>query len=178
MMIAGFQHRTNYSLTFDHTLNQYTFYTIKASRFEKEYKQYVYESPFDPRYVNNLDPRFSTSAFQFSMGVQQDNHFTRSTETNILKLDFTSQVSSRHLIKAGLEGRLYKLDLLNYNVIDADATDSLFTPTIPSKSNPTFGEYSFEPREFSVYAVQGRKIKSENHTDKIKVFGCTGQNGG
>lgn len=146
-----FQYGLNYSATYDHTINATSFYTFKVSRFEKEYEQYVYEDPFDTRYVNNLDPLFSTSAFQFSKGGQQDNHFNRVTETNILKLDFTSQLSNRHLVKAGFEGRLYKLDFLNFNVIDADATDSLFTPTIPSKSNPTFGEYSFEPKEFSFY---------------------------
>ncbi|RMH76203.1 MAG: TonB-dependent receptor, partial [Calditrichaeota bacterium] len=144
-----FQRGYNYSLTLDHTLGSRTFYTLKYAFFRKKFEQYVYEDPTDPRYVDAA--RFAVPAFNFSIGGQKNQHFNRETRTSILKFDITSQVNKRHLLKAGLEARLHRLDFLDFNVIDKDQTDSVFTPVVPAPGDPNWNQYRFKPIEFSAY---------------------------
>jgi len=144
-----FQTGFNVTASLDHTLSAKTFYSIKLSRFEKEFKQYVYENPSDPRYVQN--DKFSVPALNFSFGGQKNEHFTRTTKTNIAKLDLTSQVSKKHLMQLGFEARIHRLDFLRFDVIDSDQTDTLFTAVQPGVNDPNFDQYAFKPQEFSAY---------------------------
>jgi hypothetical protein len=147
-----FQEGYSGSFTFDHTLSNTTFYTLKFAQFEKEFRQYVFENPEDPRYVNNNDSLFATSAFQFSRGGQQNEHFNRTTRSSIVKFDLTSQVSDNHLIKGGFEGRLHNLNYLKFNIIDKfPEIDSVFQATVPPPDNVNYNEYDVKPIEFSVY---------------------------
>jgi outer membrane receptor protein involved in Fe transport len=146
-----FQTGYNFSGTVDHTLSSRTFYTLKFSRFDKQFKQYVYEDPEDPRFVDNNLPEYATAAFQFSVGGQKNQRFERQTITNIAKFDISSQVSNQHLLKAGFEARLHELDLLDFQTIDGTPSDSFFTPVVPPEDNINYGAYNFKPIEFSVY---------------------------
>ncbi len=148
-----FQFGYNGSVTLDHTLSNTTFYTLKVARFEKEFEQYVYKNPEDLRYVNSDDEQFVTQDFQFSIGGQKNQHFKRNTQTNILKFDLTSQISDQNLIKAGIEARLYKLDLLDFNILDGSkfTSDTAFFPIRAPKDNINYDEYSFKPLDFSFY---------------------------
>lgn len=147
-----FQFGYNGSLTLDHSLNAETFYTFKVGRFEKEYEQYVYENPADPRFVDNSNSAYAVSAFQFSIGGQQNQHFLRNTISDVAKFDITSQVTEYHLLKGGIEGRIHQLDLLDYSTIDGTPSEPFFTPVKPPENHINFGQYAFEPIEFSVYA--------------------------
>ncbi len=164
-----FQWGYNSQLTIDHTLSKTTFYTVKFARFEKNFEQYVYENPEDPRYVDNLDPKFTTSAFQFSIGGQKNQHFSRTTATNIVKLDITSQVTKRHLMKMGVEGRLNNLDLEDFSIIDGSqfTQDTTFFPVKPDPTSINFSQYSFEPIELSAYIQD--KIEYENFIVNVGV---------
>ncbi|GAB4328115.1 MAG: TonB-dependent receptor [Calditrichia bacterium] len=144
-----FQWGYNTSLTFDHALSSRTFYTVQLSRFEKEFEQYVYEDPTDPRYVDAA--KFAVPAFNFSRGGQKNQHFNRNTQTTIGKFDITSQVTDNHLMKAGIEFRQHRLYFLDYNVIDAIQTDTIFTAIRPMKGDPNYNEYTYKPYEFSAY---------------------------
>ncbi|MBI9071094.1 MAG: TonB-dependent receptor [Melioribacteraceae bacterium] len=146
-----FQKGYNGSISINHTLNQTTFYTVKYGRFEKEYEHYVYENPADKRFVDNSDPRFAVSSFEFSNGGQINNHFLRNTLTDNIKFDITSQITSVHLIKFGVEGRLHKLNMLNYNTIDGSPSDTNFTPIIPQENHINFGKYEFTPFDIAAY---------------------------
>lgn len=163
-----FQWGYNGSITLDHTLNTTTFYTFKLAQFQKEFKQYIFENPEDSRYVNNLDSMFTTSSFQFSKGGQQNEHFKRTTLTNILKFDLTSQVSDRHLIKTGFEGRIYNLDYFKFNIIDKYPTnDTLFQAKIPEPDNVNYNKYDVKPIEFSFYIQD--KMEYENFIINLGV---------
>ena len=163
-----FQWGYNGTVTLNHTLNTTTFYTLKFARFEKNFKQYVFENPNDPRYVNNLDSMFATSEYQFSKGGQQNEHFNRTTLTDIVKLDLTSQISKRHLIKTGFEGRVYNLDYFKFNIIDAfPENDTLFQATQPEPDNVNYNKYNVKPVEFSFYVQD--KMEYENFILNIGV---------
>ncbi|MBI3786882.1 MAG: carboxypeptidase-like regulatory domain-containing protein, partial [Ignavibacteriales bacterium] len=91
-----------------HTLNDKTFYTIGASLFDKDIKYYLYEDPFDPRYVH---PKVAIPPDQFSAltGGTDLNRFHRSTRTALVKLDLSSQINPSNLIKVGVEARSHKI---------------------------------------------------------------------
>jgi outer membrane receptor for ferrienterochelin and colicin len=146
-----FQTGYNVSATIDHTLSNRTFYTLKYSRFDKKFKQYVYENPEDPRYVDINLPQYATAAFQFSAGGQKNQRFERNTISNIIKFDISSQVSNKHLLKAGVETRLHELDLLDFETINGTPSDTFYTPVVPPKDNINYGAYNFKPVEFSAY---------------------------
>ncbi|MCK6619936.1 MAG: carboxypeptidase-like regulatory domain-containing protein [Calditrichaceae bacterium] len=147
--LTKFQQGYNTTFTFDHTLNATTFYNVKFSYFEKDFNQYVYENPEDPRYVDNT--KFAVPAFNFGTGGQKNQHFNRNTISRIYKFDLTSQVTKKHLMKAGIETRFHTIYFQDYNVIDANQSDSLFTPIMPGPGDPNFSQYSFNPIEFSAY---------------------------
>ncbi|RMF58291.1 MAG: TonB-dependent receptor [Calditrichaeota bacterium] len=150
--LKKFQHGFNTTITLDHTLSSTTFYTVKYAYFKKDFKQYVYEDPTDPRYVNPNAAAFAVPAFTFGVGGQKNQHFNRNTQTHIGKFDITSQVSKNHLMKAGFEIRLHRLFYQDFNVIDIDQTDDeLFTPGIPSDTSTNFNQYTFKPVEYSFY---------------------------
>jgi hypothetical protein len=144
-----FQTGINASFSIDHTLNSRTFYTLKYSYLEKDFLQYVYEDPEDPRYVDNN--KFAVASFNFSNGGQKNQHFNRNTKTNILKFDLTSQVSRTHQLKAGIESRWHRVFFLDFNVIDGTPADTFFTPTRPGENDPNYSEYTFKPIEYSAY---------------------------
>lgn len=160
-----FQWGYNGSISLDHTLNKTTFYDLKFTQFKKNFEQYVYEDPEDPRYVDNNAPQFTTAAFQFSKGGQQNQHFERTTRTNIGKFNLTSQINKQHLLKAGFEGKLHRLDFLDFNTVDGSqfTADTAFFPFKPDPNrllpngqplgpNPNWTQYLFEPVELSFYA--------------------------
>jgi outer membrane receptor for ferrienterochelin and colicin len=149
--LERFQTGYNGSLTLDHSLDATTFYTVKVGRFEKEYEHYVYQDPFDPRYVDNTNPDFAVTAFEFSKGGQNTNHFLRNTRSDVVKFDITSQLTDKHLVKAGVEGRMHRLNLEDYFTINGTPSDTLFTPVQPPENHINYGAYTFEPIEFSVY---------------------------
>ncbi|MCB0268912.1 MAG: TonB-dependent receptor [Calditrichaeota bacterium] len=146
---SKFQTGYNGTVSLDHTLSNRAFYTLKFSQFEKEFTQYVYEDPSDSRYTNN--DKFSVPSLNFSIGGQKNEHFNRITRTQIAKFDFTAQVNDKHLMKAGIEARRHKLSYEQFNVIDSNLSDTLFTAVKPGINDPNFTAYTFEPEEFSVY---------------------------
>jgi len=137
------------SATLDHTLSSTTFYTLKFAKFENDFTQYVFQSPFDPRYVDNT--KYNVAAFNFSKGGQKNQHFNRNTQTDIIKFDLTSQITKRHLIKVGLETRFHRLKFEDFNVIDGNQNDTLFTAVEPDKFDPNFTRYVFKPVQYSGY---------------------------
>lgn len=168
----------NGSLTLDHTLGKTTFYTLKYSRFQKDFEQYVFDRPFsDPSnpqfgspYLDNDErfvlidslKQFVTSANQFSQGGQKTQHFNRTTTTDVFKFDMTSQVSKEHQLKFGLEAKRHELDFLDFGVQhfgdftnQAGVWDSVYVPFTPDQStvgpNSAWTEYTVNPLELSFY---------------------------
>jgi hypothetical protein len=93
-----------------HTLSSATFYQANFSYFFKRYKQYAYESPFDPRYTHEiLLNQQPTEVPSFRTGGTQNSRFQRITNTYGFKFDITSQVTQVHQIKAGIEANRHNL---------------------------------------------------------------------
>jgi outer membrane receptor protein involved in Fe transport len=151
--------RTGYThlLKLTQALSNSTFYELGVSYFDKSYKHYVYEDTDDPRYVH---PRIADlqQAYSFKTGGTDNQRFKRQTKTGLLKFDFTSQITKRHLTKFGIEARVHKIELedITLRPLGGDelnlATDSPFMETyVPDINTPYASRYKHNPREFSIY---------------------------
>lgn len=139
-----FQNSIHQSVVWNHVFNDRTFMDLRYAYFYTSYRQYVYEDPFDPRYVSSQRLQ-DTGANAFLSGGQQMWHFYRSTTTHLLKWDITSQVTKMHQIKAGVEFRRHRLWLHEFEVV----------PELPERIPPITqfnnNAYLHHPIEFSTY---------------------------
>ena len=134
----------NNSLIWTHVMNERTFLTLKFNSFITKYKQYVYEDPYDERYVSTRRLQDSGANAFLSGGMQMWN-FQRSTTTSLGKFDLTSQVTNTHQFKLGFEAKRHKLWLHEYEVV----TDGNLR--IPPSTAFNNNEYTHYPTELSAY---------------------------
>ncbi|MGA0255642.1 MAG: TonB-dependent receptor [Rhodothermales bacterium] len=94
-----------------HTLSASTFYELGLTRTKTNFDSYLYKDPFDERYLDNTYLGFTDGikTSNFRIGGTDNTRFNRSTETYLGKLDVTSQVDQRNMVKAGLEFRRHDL---------------------------------------------------------------------
>ncbi len=131
----------NHLLGLNHTLNDRTFYTLNLSYTTNYEKYYVHENPYSPKYVNP-DRLSDAQNFAFYTGGQGMWHHWRETEKAGAKFDLTSQVTKTHLLKAGWDLSMYRLQLKDYQLIWDDATNS-------QKINPpgSWNNFSYPDRK-------------------------------
>jgi len=150
-------------LSFKHVLSQSTFYDFKGSYYFKDYKGYLYEDPYDYRYMP-----VNTSDFeQYVFGQYTQDNISLLTNSNDFRyygnpvdhsasqvkyysfnFDLTSQLTKRHLAKLGLSARLH--DLKN-NWFQLQFSDEDYRPIVPSENSPFHVKYSHTPKEFAAY---------------------------
>lgn len=150
--VNKFANSYNATFTMTHTLSSKSFYTLKVSDFFKDFKEYLYEDPYDPRYLHPDSLR--TVGYAFVTKGTNLHRFYRKTNTLIAKLDFTSQISENHLIKFGAEGRTHKLSFDDYNLEPLRVNGvpvEPFKPSIPAENTPNRTKYDASPIEFSAY---------------------------
>ncbi len=159
--VNKFANSYNATFTMTHTFSSTAFYTFKVSYFFKDFNEYLYKDPFDPRYLHPDSLRNIGYAF-LKKGTNL-HRFFRETNTLIGKLDYTSQILENHLIKIGVEGRKhnlkfddYYLEPLRINNVPVEP----FVPAIPGENTPNRTKYNNEPIELSAYIQD--KIEFEN----------------
>lgn len=128
----------------NHIFSSHTFFDLRYSYFFTRYNQYVYQDPYDPRYVPS-DHLQNSGANAFLSSGQQMWHFHRSTTTQLVKADLTSQVNKHHLLKFGLEAKQHRLWMHEFEVI----------PELPNRIAPISAfnnnRYLHHPREFAAF---------------------------
>ncbi|RMD48143.1 MAG: TonB-dependent receptor [Ignavibacteria bacterium] len=143
----------NATLTMTHTFSPSSFYTVKASVFDKEYNSYLYEDPLDSRYLH--PDSLNTVGFAFATKGTSLGRFWRRTTTYVGKIDFTSQVSTHHMIKTGAEIKTHKIRVDGYSIQPAlnefGVPIEPFRPAIPGKDELGREAYTEDPLEFSAY---------------------------
>ena len=134
----------NYNIVFGNS----SFMDLNASGFDSEYKEYVYQDPLDPRYVNPAR-LMDAGANAFLTGGTENWHFYHHTNTYTSKIDFTSQLTNVHQIKAGVEGDYHFLNYRDYQVhVDAS---SGFVPALPTPGSFDFNTYDNMPYQLAAY---------------------------
>ncbi len=141
--------------SFNHTLNPTTFYTVNFSLIRNQAKSYVYENPFDKRYLSFRRLQNISYGNAFFTGGVDPWHSSRTTRTFVSKIDFNKQWDAQNLIKAGVEFRQHKLNFEEFKIIPAVDSNGVeikpFKPAIPPRESPFNNHYTHNPREFSFY---------------------------
>ncbi|HTR80660.1 MAG TPA: TonB-dependent receptor [Bacteroidota bacterium] len=134
--------------SFNDVLSNSSFIDFNASAFVSDYKEYVYENPLDPRYVNP-QRLMDAGANAFLTGGTENWHFYHQTNTYTDKIDFTSQVTNVHEIKTGIEGELHRLNYQDYQ-IHVDASSG-FKPALPAPGSFDYNTYDNTPYQLAAY---------------------------
>ncbi|NQV30226.1 MAG: TonB-dependent receptor [Candidatus Marinimicrobia bacterium] len=141
------------SFTLNHSLSARTYYSIRAGNSTSHYRHYVYEDPLNSLYTN---PEYlNLPSYTFALAGVNASHFERNTTTDLVKIDFSSQVNSKHLFQMGMEYRTHKLNREDYSIVaKVDSNNIQFEPFEPdtlSRATPTHSYYQETPEEFSIY---------------------------
>ena len=135
--------------TYTAVLSGSTFVEAKGAVFSNAVDEYVYEDPLDPRYTLDSALRELRPQFSFYLGGVRNTYFTRDTRTTVGRVDVTSQITRRHLVKGGVEVKRHALDLNSFNVLNNASTG--FLPAIPEAGTPVHVQYAQRPVEASAY---------------------------
>lgn len=129
-------------------LSNSAFIDFSASGLRSEFKQYVYENPLDPRYV---DPnrKKDVSGNAFLTGGTENWHFNHTTTSFTGKSDFTWQIDNINQIKSGIDFTFHKLNYEDFQII-IDATSN-YKPMLPAPGAFNFNTYQTNPFQFAYY---------------------------
>lgn len=151
-------YRTNWVHSFQitHTPSANTYQTLKLSYNEFDYRGYLYEDPYDARY---LDPDRGTpiSNYTFRSGGNQADRYDRNTKSMIAQWSLNSQLSSKHKFGVGVEFRAdsiynHGMTILNRNTVETDSTGGLkFVLGYPNLGAPGNQSYRKVPYQFAAY---------------------------
>ncbi|HEX9654392.1 MAG TPA: TonB-dependent receptor [bacterium] len=137
-----------FSASYTHLFSASTFADLLASAFTTENKQFVFENPLDPRYVDPQRMR-DVSGNAFLTGGTEMWHFTHKAQTYTAKIDFTSQITAAHLIKFGAEVQQHTLDYHDFQIhVDAQ---SGFKPAVPAPGSFDNNLYKRHPYQAAAY---------------------------
>ena len=137
------------NLQFTHSLSKSTFYELRGAFNYRYYQSYLYDDPTNEWYVPSNKIKGSPEGTTFLFGGTQMDHTYEKSRTLLGKADFTSQIDSRNLFKAGVEAKLHILDYDSYTVLyDRNVYQ---TPTVPSTDSYDHQTYTNYPREVSAY---------------------------
>ena len=136
------------SASYTHLFSSKAFLDVLGSAFLSDYKQYVYEDPLDPRYVNPQRLQ-DVGANSFYTGGTQNWHFLHNTNTYTGKIDFTDQITNIHEIKTGIEYDYHTLNYQDFQTV-IDATTG-FIPALPVPGSFNYSIYNNHPYQLAAY---------------------------
>ncbi len=129
-------------------LSNSAFIDFSLSGLKSEFKQYVYENPLDPRYVDPIR-KSDVSGNAFLTGGTENWHFNHTTTSITSKADFTWQIDNINQIKTGLEFSQHNVKYEDFQII-IDATSN-FKPMLPKPGAFNFNNYDANPYQFAYY---------------------------
>ncbi|MFZ5433412.1 MAG: TonB-dependent receptor [Calditrichota bacterium] len=152
--------RTNF-VKLNHALSGRMFYEVALTNTFSEYHHYLYEDPYDSRYVHPLwtdqNPPYTMDFAGNDLG-----RFRRWTNTNQAVGNLSLQANKRHLLKFGFDVKQHDLFYEDINLTDPNASDDLleFQQQILDVSTPAHDKYINHPWEFALYAQDKFEVQS------------------
>ena len=147
------------------TLSHSIFHDFKVSYTDNWYGNYLYENPYDSRYISD---NYSVSSSGFQTGGQDKSHYERYQKNLNVKYDIIWQAHKQHNLKSGFIFTTY--DIKNNPTVVRDikygtsdegwyAYDTLanrivfkpYEPEILPDSSVKVDRFSKKPYEFSAY---------------------------
>lgn len=137
-----------YALQSNVMINNSSFIETKLSIIDNSNGNYVYENPYDQRYVGD---QLHTSIPGFFTGGQSKGHTNRNTINTTFKTDFNWQINSYHTFKSGVEFLQHEIQN-NYYQIRPNPDSTNYSPYIFVDELSTYADvYKVEPKEASIY---------------------------
>lgn len=143
--VQKFSQSLSTTFTLTHTVSSKTFYTVKTSHFAREFNEYLYEDPYDSRYLS--PDSLNTVQYAFKHAGTNLHRFFRETNTFLVKFDFTSQVHENHMLQFGIDGSLSKLQYDDYTLEPLTKNNisvEPFQPSIPEIDSPNREVYGID----------------------------------
>ncbi|MBU1097540.1 MAG: TonB-dependent receptor [Bacteroidetes bacterium] len=146
-----------------YVISNSTFLDFKGSLYSNKHKSYLYEDPYDYRYVPTNAGDFQQWMFR---PTREDNISVRNNNSDFnywgndvgrsksnakyysFNVDLTSQIDKSNLIKMGVSGRVHDLDNDYYQLQFSQVT---YRPVVPKPSSAYHTFYSAKPKEFAAY---------------------------
>ena len=136
-----------------------SFFTINFFHNTTDYKHYVYEAPYDTRYVSTSLIRGTPPSPSFSFGGTQMGHSKRVSFSNGGKIDITIMNIKRHDVKIGFSGRIDDLEEDAFTILYDEFNYP--TPTVlEANESPSHSAYNKTAIFYSAYIQD--KIEYEN----------------
>lgn len=136
------------SASYTHVFSNSTFLDVLGSGFLSDYKQYVYEDPFDPRYVAPSWKQ-GVSGNAFLTGGTQNWHFYHKAKTYTGRIELTSQITNIHQIKTGVEFKYNDVEYEDFQIV-IDASTG-FQPSLPEPGSFNNNVYKANPYQGAAY---------------------------
>ncbi len=151
--------RTNL-LKMNHALNGAMFYEVALTNTFSKYHHYLFEDPFDPRYLHPLY-QDGNPAGTLNVAGTDLARFNRWTNTNQATGNLSYQASKLHLMKFGFDAKLHELFYEDINLRPLDDTGTeFFHPIIEDISKTSHDLYKNNPSEFAIYAQDKFELPS------------------
>ncbi len=140
----------NHLVTFTHALSPGTFYNLKFSMYDTDYKRYTLEDPFDEGYIAVYN-RGRQPQFLFATGGIDGGHTYQKSTTVAALGDLNMMVGKYNFVKIGLEYRTYELYHRNF-VVDVNPNIyGNYDRVIPPLTSVEHNEYTNKPLEIAAY---------------------------
>ena len=145
------------SLFINYMFSSSAFFDLKLSSNKKIDQSYVYENPFDDRYVSDY---YTRSESGFLQGGHDKGHNTKILEDLNVKIDFNWQMNSTHNLKYGFDKVSHDLSIRNYTIRDSSNTDISYDPYIFQGVRSSYAEeYDITCYEVSGYFQDKMEFK-------------------
>ncbi|MBI2429918.1 MAG: TonB-dependent receptor [Ignavibacteriales bacterium] len=153
----NFSSGTLASINYVSVLSAETFWEVNAAWYRTKEESYVFEDPYDRRFpVSNQSLQSTGSAF-FVRGAE-DVHFHRELRNWLGKGDFVSQITNHHQVKAGFEGKLYRLWINNFGIQNDQMSN--FKPKPVYFGSSDFANVVLNPIQSSAYLQDKMEYES------------------
>ena len=146
----------NHGIDFTHTLSNSMFYKISVRHNYYDYKEYKYESIYDPRYYAANVPQ-SINGYEYGAIVQgvDIGRYTQRTNFLLSKIDYTWQADNSNYIEAGIEGQINELKFgpPGQLVVASDASGNVvLQPKEFDPVDPRFKKVeTYKPNQGAIY---------------------------
>ncbi|MSP64421.1 MAG: TonB-dependent receptor [Ignavibacteria bacterium] len=136
----------------NHMISNATFQSLKFSVNKFSGKGFLYENPYDSRYVDPYRGS-SISNYTFRSGGNQTWRYSNKSFSQIGLWTISSQINKEHKITSGVEVRLHELynNSTNISVESSGNPDSVFKPKYPNAGTIGNQSYKKNPIEVSSY---------------------------
>ncbi|HEX9652341.1 MAG TPA: TonB-dependent receptor, partial [bacterium] len=155
----------SHSVGVTHAISSKTFYTLKVGANFTKSRTFVFEDPFDPRYVASFENEITNNLIPPTDYLAGGTDLIRSREETrsiLAKLDVVSQVLPSHEVKLGGEFVHHRLVLEDYELL-FDEQQGRFIVPYP-ELNPNFTDYQYyarEPVQAAVYILDKMELSRQ-----------------